>query len=106
MISEEEIKHLAELAHLYLGPKEIKKYQKELSEILAYVSQLQKAKIEKSAKAEPEIVGDFRPDETWSEKISTPDDLLKSSPAREKDFIKTKSVFAKSKKTIKKSTKI
>jgi len=40
-ISEEEVKHLAELARLNLSENEVKKYSKELSSILDYVSLLE-----------------------------------------------------------------
>jgi aspartyl-tRNA(Asn)/glutamyl-tRNA(Gln) amidotransferase subunit C len=37
-----DVKHTAKLANLPLDPKEIKKLQKQLSEILVYVEQLEK----------------------------------------------------------------
>jgi len=106
MISKKEIEHLAKLAHLYLDQKEIKRYQKEISEILDYVSQLKRAKVDEVIKQEAGMFGSFRPDEVWSEKIASLEELLNNAPLKEKNFIKTKSVFAKSKKTIKRSTKI
>ncbi len=106
MISEEEIKHLAKLSHLYLDKKQIKKYQKELSEILDYVSKLQVVEKTDISEIDSENFANFRPDETWQEKICSAEELLASVPARQKNFIKTKGVFAQSKKTIKKSTKI
>lgn len=104
MVSTKEIKHLAKLAHLHLSEKAIKKYQKELSKILDYVSQLQKAKIKDVSLMEN--FGFLRKDETWLELIAQGEKLLAQAPLKEKDFIKTKGIFAQSKKTIKRSRKI
>lgn len=45
MISEKEVKHIANLARIKLSNEEIKKYQKELSLILDYVKELEKIDI-------------------------------------------------------------
>lgn len=42
-----EVEHVAKLAKLSLTPAEVKKFQKQLSEILVYVGQLQAVKTEK-----------------------------------------------------------
>ncbi len=47
MISKEEVKHIAKLARLGLGEKEIEKFQKELSSILDYVEKLKEVDVSK-----------------------------------------------------------
>lgn len=41
-LTSEEVKHVAQLAKLELTPKELKKFQSQLLQVLNYVSQLQK----------------------------------------------------------------
>jgi len=44
MITKQEVKYIAELARLKLSEKDLKKYQKDLGNILDYVKQLQELK--------------------------------------------------------------
>jgi aspartyl-tRNA(Asn)/glutamyl-tRNA(Gln) amidotransferase subunit C len=46
-LSEEEVKHVAKLAKLNLTPQEVKKFQEQLSEVLAYIEVLKDVKTEK-----------------------------------------------------------
>lgn len=46
-LTEEEVKHVAKLAGLTLSPSEVKKFQKQLSEVLNYVEILKKVKTER-----------------------------------------------------------
>ncbi len=46
-LTEEEVKHVAKLAKLELTPQEVKKFQKQLSEVLNYVEILKKVKTER-----------------------------------------------------------
>lgn len=95
MLSEKEVQHIANLARLKLNKTEIKKYQKQLSEILNYVGQLKKIDTEK---AEPcaggiELKNVMREDLAEEADKERREKLLKQAPIREGDFIKTKGVF-------------
>lgn len=95
MLDEKEVQHIADLARLKLTKAEIKKYQKQLSEILDYVGQLEKVDTEK---IEPctggtELKNVTREDIAQEADESRREKLLNQAPIREKDFIKTKGVF-------------
>ncbi len=45
MISQKEVKHIAELARIGLSEKEVDKYQKEISAILNWVEQLKEVNV-------------------------------------------------------------
>ena len=47
-LSEEEVKHVAKLAKLELTPSEVKKFQEQLSQVLAYVEILEEVRTEKT----------------------------------------------------------
>ncbi len=96
MISQKEVKHIANLARLGLGEKEIKEMQKELSLILDYFNLLKEVKtkeisLESSSKKE----NITRADEIKKEDSETIKDLLSTVPQREKGYFKVKSVFEK-----------
>lgn len=85
-LTEEEVKHVAKLAKLTLAPGEVKKFQKQLSEILVYVGQLQAVK---TGKVEPtnQVTGlenVFREDQT-----KTPLSQIHQG------YFKTKAIFDK-----------
>ncbi|MCD6442242.1 Asp-tRNA(Asn)/Glu-tRNA(Gln) amidotransferase subunit GatC [bacterium] len=92
MIDKEQIQHIADLAKIKLTTSDVKKYQKQLGQILDYVSHLQKVKVQ-GIEPYQDLVGlknIFRED-----KASVPDQeasskLLKEAPERDKRFIKTK----------------
>lgn len=46
MLTQEEVLHIAKLARIELGPEEVEKYQKELSLVLDYVSELKDVETE------------------------------------------------------------
>ncbi len=96
MITEKEIRHIAVLARLKLTGPEIKKYQKQLSEILDYIGQLKKVS---TKNIEPCAGGTnlknvFRQDEPVQSDNKTRKKLLDAAPVREGNLIKTKGVFA------------
>lgn len=95
MISEKQIQHIANLARLKLTKTEIKKYQKQISEILDYVGQLKRVNTEK---VDPciggaELKNVSRKDKSIESDKNQREKLLNQSPLREGDFIKTKGVF-------------
>jgi aspartyl-tRNA(Asn)/glutamyl-tRNA(Gln) amidotransferase subunit C len=99
MISQEEIKHIAQLAHLSLSQDELKKMEKELSVILNYFNSLKEIDVskvkpafyseEEKALSLQEIT---RPDVTREEK-GLEEQLRKTAPYREGDFFKVRKVI-------------
>jgi aspartyl-tRNA(Asn)/glutamyl-tRNA(Gln) amidotransferase subunit C len=93
-LSREDVLKLARLAKLELSDKEIEQYRTELSEILAYVEQLQKVDV-RGLKPTTQVTGlknVMRPD-VVKDYQTTPDDLLKNVPARLGNYIKVKRVL-------------
>lgn len=94
MIKKEEIKHIADLAKLKLNEKEVKKYQKELAQILDYVSQLQKIPLKDEE--DDEILTNksnntFRLDHPLFSSTETKEKFLKGVPQKKGKLIKTRS---------------
>lgn len=94
MINKEQVKHIAKLVRLRLSEEEVEKYQKQLGEILDYVSQLEKTKT-KSVKPffRTNLQNVFRPDQAEQKNIEQTENLIKQSPQREKGLIKTRGIF-------------
>jgi aspartyl/glutamyl-tRNA(Asn/Gln) amidotransferase C subunit len=95
MLSEKEIQHIANLARLKLNQAEIKKYQKQLSEILDFVKQLEKIE---TNKVEPctggtNLVNIFREDVFQQADFKEREKLLNQAPMKERDLIKIKGIF-------------
>jgi aspartyl-tRNA(Asn)/glutamyl-tRNA(Gln) amidotransferase subunit C len=93
-LSRDEVFKLAVLAHIDLSEDEVVKFQKEFTEILSYVEQLQTVNIDK---LEPtyQVTGlnnVTRKDEIIEYGISQ-EELLKNLPAREGKQIKVKRVL-------------
>lgn len=99
MISQEEIKHIAQLAHLALEPAELKKMEKELSLILDYFNSLKEVDVSKVkpafySKAEKDLSLSEITREDIAKKETGQDKILKdSAPATEENFIKVKKVI-------------
>jgi len=104
-ITKEEIQHLAQLVRLKLSAQggsasggkdeEIKKYQKQISEILDYVSKLQKVS---TASVQPctggtDLENVLREDEAKESGKETREKLLAAAPQRAGNLIKTKGIF-------------
>lgn len=93
-ISKEEVKHIADLARLELSEEEISKFQKELSSILEYVSQLSEVDTEK---VEPTfqttgLENVFREDKVEDHELSQKE-ALKNAPDKKDGYFKVKPVF-------------
>lgn len=89
----DEVKHVAELANLSLTPKEFKKFQQQLSEVLDYVSQL--SKVDTSG-VEPtsQVTGlenVFREDQT--KPSITQDEVLSETKNSHHGFFKVHKIF-------------
>lgn len=94
-LSSKQVKHIAQLAGLRLNPKEIKKFQRQLSEILKYVEILQKVD---TRKVEPtsQVTGlenVFREDK--KEESLNQKEVLANAPASKRGFIITKLISEK-----------
>ena len=94
-LTREDVLKLARLAKLELTDGEVEKFADEISEILAYVEQLQKVEVDD---LEPtyQVTGlknVTREDEVKDYK-TTPKDLLKNVPAAQDNQIKVKRVLA------------
>lgn len=91
----QEIKHIAHLARIELAPAEKEKFSRELSAILNYVAQLNEVNTDK---IEPtsQVTGlenIIRPDKSKIQDKNERQDLLKSVPQTQGDYLKVKSVF-------------
>jgi len=97
MISKKEIQHLADLARLKLTEKEIKKYQKQLSDILDYVGQLKKINTKDvlPCTGGTNLKNIFRNDEASLADKEMIKRLLKTAPKVENNLIKVKGIFNK-----------
>ena len=92
-ISKKEVEHIAKLARIDLTEKEKVKFEKELSSILEFVSQLQKVNT-KNIKPLSQVTGlENVLDEDKIENSTKRDKLLKNTPQKQSRFIKVKKVF-------------
>jgi len=91
-ITAQQIKHLAKLGRLELKTEEIKQYQKDLSEILAYVSKLAKWQLlDKDSQSSDLESRDFLREDKVNQ-YQNPDDLIKQAPLEQDRFIKVNAV--------------
>lgn len=94
-LSREDVLKLAQLARLDLTDTEIEEYQRELSEILQYVEQLQKVDVS-GLKPTNQITGltNVMRDDKEQSYGYAPKDLLKNVPAVQDGMIKVKRMIA------------
>ncbi len=97
LITEKELKHLAELARIKLSEHEEKKLLKDVEEILEYFNQLKEVDV---SNIEPMTGGTiqknvFRNDDDPIRKEinATDEDLIEAFPEKEKRFLKVPPVF-------------
>lgn len=106
MITEKDVKHIAELARIRLSEKEVEKFQQELGKILAFVEKLNEVP---TSQVEPLTGGILRQaqdrlsvtrsdeepsgehERLRSEEIR--EDLVRKAPEQEAGFMKVKAVF-------------
>jgi aspartyl-tRNA(Asn)/glutamyl-tRNA(Gln) amidotransferase subunit C len=92
MISIDEVDRIAKLARLNFDESEKPKLQKELSDILNYVDQLNELeKKHDKADVDPATLNLMRED--VAEKPQHPEEFLSQAPASEGKFVKVKSVL-------------
>jgi len=93
IISYQEVKHVAKLAKLKLTPKELEKFQIQLSQVLDYVSQLSKVKTS-GIELTSQVTGlenVFRDDLT--KPSLTCKEVLSGTKQRKNGFFKVKAIF-------------
>ena len=95
MLSKEETEHIAKLARLGLEPKEIEKYQRDLSAILGYIEKLQEVDIEgvKPFTHSIEISNVLRPDAATPRAPESLDKLRSQMPQTKDGYLQVKSIF-------------
>ncbi len=98
MITKKEVQHVAKLARLNINSQEEEKFTKELSSILQYIEKLKEID---TSKVEPtshpfDVKNVMREDIVQQPDIEVIQRMLKAAPAREKTYIKVKSVFKRS----------
>jgi len=87
MIDENEIQKLADLARIEVSESERIEFQKEIDQILAYVSQLSTTETAPVQAGAGEHHNVFRADENPHESGAFTEDLLANAPAREGNYI-------------------
>jgi|SRR6185503_10580422 len=98
MISKEEVTRLAELARLSISPEEVETLQKDISNILSYVGQVNTIAIteRKGGDIFPQNI--MRPDEVYgpnSPVAGKRDALLAALPEREGDYAVVRKIITK-----------
>ncbi len=94
-LSRAHILKTAELAHLKVTEEEIEKFQRQLSSVLEYVSQLSEADVTgiEPAAHITGVSNVLRADEVRPASKELREALLEAAPAREGDLVKVKAVF-------------
>ena len=94
-MQKDDIKHLADLARLELNDTEIATYTEDVTEILGFVDQLQKANLgDGENQIESAAVRNvFREDDDTHESGEYTKDLLKEAPKTKDDFVLVKKIL-------------
>lgn len=95
MISNKEVKHIAELARLSLSEAELKKMRKELASILDYIELLKEADVSKSEPTSHVIpvTNVMREDILSDREPEARNNILGQLPSREGDFCKVREIL-------------
>ncbi len=94
-LSEEKVRHVAKLANLTLSEQEVKKFQKELSEVLSYIDLLKKLET-KDVEPTAQVTGlqnVFREDEI-GESLKT-EEVFLNAPPKNKGLFVVKGILKK-----------
>lgn len=94
-LTREEILHLSTLANLKLTEKEIEKFQKQLSAVVDYVSQLNGIDTQ-NIKEISQITGlkdVIREDKTQEDQVLTQEEALKNATSTKVGYFKVKAIF-------------
>jgi len=95
MLSESEVKHIAKLARLGLTEKEVKKFQKELSQILDYIEKLKEVDINnvESTSHPIRVFNVMREDEPQKREDQLREKLMALAPETKNGYLKVKSIL-------------
>ena len=94
MITIPEIEKLASLSRISLTEDEKKRFQKEIEDILSYVSDVQKlSEDESEEKAPGEIYNVFREDEAPHESLMYTEELLRNAPDKAGEYFRVKKIL-------------
>ncbi|MDD3006913.1 MAG: Asp-tRNA(Asn)/Glu-tRNA(Gln) amidotransferase subunit GatC [Candidatus Pacebacteria bacterium] len=94
-VSEEEVKHIAELARIELTSEEVNKFAKEISDVLGYVEQLKEVDTE-GIEPISQVTGKvnvLREDMAEDADEETKDIMAKNYPDSQDGYIKVKQIF-------------
>lgn len=96
MLSQKEVQHIAKLARISLLPREERKFQKELSSILAWIEKLKEVEIQKEELSFYSIPlkNVMREDEIKLKKEEEIKKLIELMPETKNNYLKIKSVFS------------
>lgn len=92
MITKKEIKKLSELARVGLADSEAEKLQKDLVNILDFISKLKEAQVSEIEEEMPELRNVLRDDESPHESAENTAILMKQVPDQEKGYVKVKKI--------------
>lgn len=94
-VSEEEVKHIAELARIELTSEEVNKFTKEISDILGYIEQLKEVDTE-GVEPISQVTGKvnvFREDVAEDTDQGKKDIMAKNYPDSQDGYIKVKQIM-------------
>jgi len=94
MISRDEVIHIAKLARLELTEEEVKKMQKDLSEVFDYFELLKKAPLPSKVLQEQNLGGrarNLRKDEAKRSDLA--DEIIAAAPDKKDGYIKVKAIL-------------
>ena len=95
MISRKDVQHIAKLARIGLTPKDVEKFQRELSLILNYVEKLKEVDISKTLPTSHsiEIENVMREDKENGKLTMKNEKLLDLAPETKNGYLKVKSIL-------------
>lgn len=93
MISDKDIKKLSELSRISVSPDEMASMPGEISSILDYISQINKAISKDEITPSYNLVNVLRADENPHESKIHTEEILKEAPQRQGDYLKVKKIL-------------
>lgn len=93
MISQKEVRHIAELARIGISEKEVERYSKDLSSILDWIEKLKKVDIEKISEVShiSRMENSLREDKV--KKFAEVEKIIELFPEKKERYDKVKSIF-------------
>lgn len=102
ILTEEDVKHVAKLANIQLTPKEIKKFQQQLSAVIDYIGKLKEINTDK---VEPTsqvtgLKGVTESDRQDNQRALSQSKTLKNASNKSDQYFKVKAIFDNSEENI------